>query len=122
MCGDLYYYCFVRTDISLADQICQVSHASVEAGRRFGIPEHCNLVLLQVPNQQALLDIQAKCKRNNVEIFLNHEPDDNMGFTAACTTAIMGSTRRLFSSFPLWRDPYTGEGESRGKKLDCPAA
>lgn len=100
-----YFYVIVRTDLTLADQICQVAHACVEAGKQFGIPEHCNLVLLSVPDRASLLAVAEKLERNRVDKFVNFEPDDDLRETALATCAVTGSTRRLFSSMPLWKAP-----------------
>lgn len=62
----MHFYVFVRQDISVADQVCQVAHACVEAGKRFGHPESTNLVLLSVKDKAALLEVAAKCERNRV--------------------------------------------------------
>lgn len=51
-----YVYCFVRTDIPIADQIVQVGHACIEAGKRFQHPDNTHLVLLNMPNQDKLVD------------------------------------------------------------------
>jgi hypothetical protein len=40
---------FIRTDLSLAQQIVQASHAALEAGNRFG--PHSHLILFGVENQ-----------------------------------------------------------------------
>lgn len=98
-----HFYVFVRADISAADQMCQVAHACVEAGKLFGHPEHTNLVLLSVADKKELLAVAEKCRRNKVDFYLNIEPDDDMGETALATCMISGSTRRIFSSIPLWK-------------------
>ena len=103
MSDDDYFYCLVRKDIPVQDQVCQVAHACVEAGKRYMHPEHTNLVLLELPNKKALLEMAAKLDRNRVDYFLNSETDDNMGETSICTAVVRGSTRRLFSSIPLWK-------------------
>ncbi len=58
MCDDSipYLYCFIRTDISTADQIVQVGHACIEAGKRFQYPENTHLILFEVKSQQKLVE------------------------------------------------------------------
>jgi hypothetical protein len=34
-----------------------------------------------------------------------YEPDDGLGYTAACTEPINALNRRLFRRIPLWRTP-----------------
>lgn len=99
----MYAYVLVRTDISLAQQIVQVGHACLEAGRWFVWPDTpCNLVVLSVAN---VSDLQAAIERiqlAEVRIALFYEPDHQLGLTAACTEPISGAFRRLFRRFPLW--------------------
>lgn len=52
-----YTYILVRKDISPEQQIVQAGHAALEAGFRFQKPDETSfLVVLQVPDQKALLD------------------------------------------------------------------
>jgi hypothetical protein len=93
----------VRTDIALADQIVQVGHACLEAGRRFAQPaEPCHLVVLSVPSVALLRDAIAWAGQHGIRCAIFHEPDDNMGDTAACTEPICYGQRRSFRRYPLW--------------------
>ena len=93
----------MRTDIALADQIVQVGHACLEAGRRFVQPAApCNLVVLGVPSVVHLRDAIARAEFAGIRCAIFHEPDDGMGDTAACTEPISGNARRVFRRFPLW--------------------
>ncbi len=98
-----YMYLFVRTDISLADQACQIAHAAAGAAARFKHPDDCNLVLIQVPDLQALFAATWIAVQQGIKGYVNYEPDDNMGFTAYCTEPIHGSKRKVFSNYKLWR-------------------
>lgn len=101
--SDEYVYVVVRSDIPTEDVACQVAHACLEAGKQFAHPAHTNLVLLSVPNKAALLEVAEKLTRNRVDHFINTEPDDDMQETSLATGVVKGSTRRLFSSMPLWK-------------------
>ncbi len=94
----------VRTDIPLAQQIVQVGHACLEAGRRFEWPEQsCNLVVLGVP---ALADLQIAVEWTTlagIRMALFDEPDDGLGLTAACTEPLNTPLRRLFRNYSLWK-------------------
>lgn len=98
----------VRTDIPLAQQVVQVGHACLEAGRRFDWPEEtCNLVVLAVPTQR---DLQIRVERAclaGIRIAVFDEPDDALGITAACTEPLTGAARRIFRRLPLWRETET---------------
>jgi hypothetical protein len=93
----------VRTDIPLADQIVQVGHACLEAGRRFvWLAEPCNLVVLSVPSVAHLRDAVVRAELAGIHCAIFHEPDDEMGNTAACTEPISCDQRRMFRRYPLW--------------------
>ena len=98
-----HYYCLVRKDISLADQICQVSHASLEAGKRFKHDEGCNLVLLGVQDQSELLQVMQMISQNSIGYFCHVEPDDDIGPAAICTQPVTKMQRNLFAGYRLWR-------------------
>ena len=52
-----YTYVIIRKDLSPEQQIVQACHASLEAGFRFPLPEETSyLIVLEVPNEKALLD------------------------------------------------------------------
>jgi hypothetical protein len=104
----------VRADIPLADQIVQVGHACLEAGRRFAQPaEPCHLVLLSVQSKRQLHDAVARAELAGIRCVVFSEPDDELGDTAACTEPVLASGRRVFRRFALWRSP-AGNGWARG--------
>lgn len=93
----------VRTDIALEQQIVQVGHACLEAGRRFDWPDTpCNLVVLGVANVSDLRAAIERVQLAEVRVALFYEPDHQLGLTAACTEPISGAFRRLFRRFALW--------------------
>jgi hypothetical protein len=99
----------VRADIPLADQIVQVGHACLEAGRRFAQPaEPGNLVLLSVPSERHLHDAVVRAELAGIRCVVFNEPDDDLGDTAACTEPVLARGRRVFRYFPLWHAPETG--------------
>jgi len=96
----------VRADIPLADQIVQVGHACIEAGRRFAQPaEPCHLVLLSVASERHLRDAVARAELAGIRCTVFNEPDDDMGDTAACSEPVLAGDRRVFRRFPLWCAP-----------------
>ena len=104
----LHAYVLVRTDIPLADQIVQVGHACMEAGFKFAKPDlPVNLVLLCVDSETQLLQELERMRLRGIQFALFNEPDDDMGFTAACTDPLQAHYRREFRNFPLW--PSTRE-------------
>ncbi len=105
----------------LADQIVQVGHACLEAGRRFAQPaEPCHLVLLSVQSVRHLHDAVARAEEAGIRCVVFSEPDDDLSDTAACTEPVLAGGRRLFRRFPLWRSP-DGDARARGPPK-CPLA
>jgi len=94
----------VRTDLPLADQLVQVGHACLEAGRVFEQPgEPCNLVVLRVDSEQALREAATRCSLAGIRFVLFCEPDRGIGQSALCTEPISGSARAVFRRYELWR-------------------
>lgn len=93
----------MRTDIPLADQIVQVGHACLEAGSYFEQPSKpCNLVVLSVPSERHLQEAVARVQFAGIRCIVFYEPDDDMGYTAACSEPVQANSRRIFKRFPLW--------------------
>jgi hypothetical protein len=96
----------IRVDIPLADQIVQVGHACLEAGFKFNKPnEVIHLILVGVESEFNLLATVEKLRDQGIEYILFHEPDDGMGFTAACIQPLSVKNKREFRDFPLWKAP-----------------
>lgn len=94
----------VRADIPIAAQIVQVGHACLEARKCFSQSETpCNLVVLSVPSERHLHAAVAWIESAGVRSAVFYEPDNDMGYTAACTEHISGRARRIFRRFPLWQ-------------------
>lgn len=98
-----YVYVFIRTDIPIADQIVQVSHASLEAGSKF-LQTHDSpyVVLIGIKNSEELLDVQDLLNIRNIDYSMFYEPDDNMGYTAICTSPVSRKRKGIFKNFNLW--------------------
>jgi hypothetical protein len=94
----------VRADIPAAAQIVQTGHACLEAGRRFRQPETpCNLVVLSVPTERHLHAAVARIESAGIRSAVFYEPDDDLGYTAACTEPVSGPARRIFRRLQLWQ-------------------
>lgn len=81
----------------------QVGHACLEAGRRFPFPDGTHLVVLAVGDRSQLLDALWQLDRQHISYALFDEPDDGMGYTAACTQCV--TARRVLRRYPLWTTP-----------------
>jgi len=90
----------------LADQIAQVGHACLEAGRRFEQPPTpTNLVVLAVASRSALEAALEAGRLAGVRTAAFIEPDRDLGLTAACSEPVAGQARRCFGRFALWAAP-----------------
>lgn len=101
----MHHYMFVRMDIPVADQMCQVIHAGVFVGQRFDIPRSCNLVLIGVKDKDALFEIWEICAREGIKTASHVEPDDGMGLCAIGTEIVPEEKRKLFREMSLWKVP-----------------
>lgn len=100
----------MRADLPLPDQIVQVGHVCLEAGRRFQPNASCHLVVLTVTDQIELAQIIDRLAAVDVRCAAFHEPDDDRGLTAICTEPISDHQRRFFRHYPLWSSEVTARG------------
>lgn len=87
----------------MADQIVQVGHVCIDAGKMFKHPENTHMVLIGVPNENKLLRAQRYLESESIIHTVFFEPDDDMGFTAIATRAVNSEERKLFSKYQIWR-------------------
>jgi hypothetical protein len=94
-------YCFVRTDLSLPQQIVQASHAVLEATKAFLSEnlEHPHLVILSAKDQSALFKVAKKLDITGIRYRIFIEPDINDEATSLCTEVISGDARRIFKNY-----------------------
>lgn len=97
-------YVFVRTDIALEQQLVQCAHAVMEAAWRFPRPDApVFLVVLAVADANSLRQAVARTDERGVRCEMFFEPDQAMGYTAACSEPVTGAGQRLFRRYPLWK-------------------
>jgi len=94
----------------LPDQIVQIGHACLAAGRRFQPDDTCHLVVLTVRDQIELAQMIDRLAAINVRCAAFYEPDDDLGLTAICTEPISDQRRRFFRHYPLWSAAIGGRG------------
>lgn len=100
--SDQYIYVFVRKDLSIAQQIIQVSHASSDMAWRKASDqpsETPNVCLFQVENERELVAVAQCMKRDGVEHEMFYERDHDTGYTALATVPIRGEQRLLFKDY-----------------------
>jgi hypothetical protein len=75
----------------------------LEAGFRFQKPNGTiHLVVIGVESETQLLATLERIGLQGIQFAAFHEPDNGMGFTAACTEPLNTVYRREFRNFPLW--------------------
>lgn len=95
-----YIYTFIRKDLSTAQKIVQLGHATWEAGLVFEKPEvTASLVLLHANDESSLLGIAENLDAKGIEYVMFFEPDIN-SYTAICTRPVYTKNERSF--FKRW--------------------
>jgi hypothetical protein len=80
-----------------------VAHTCLEAGFKYQRPnENIHLVVVHVASETQLLSAVERIGAQGIQFTVFHEPDDEMGYTAACTEPVSPVYRREFRNFPLW--------------------
>jgi hypothetical protein len=64
-----------------------------------------HLVVVCVASEVHLLAAVERIGLHGIRFAVFHEPDDEMGFTAACTEPLGAKYRREFRDLPLWKSP-----------------
>ena len=100
-----YVYSFIRTDLSIEDQIVQTAHSALEAGRELGTPNtHTHLILLEIKSQDALIKFSEQLKKKGIKFHMFYEPDDNIGYTSLTTEPLYDTEQmEIFSRFSLFK-------------------
>lgn len=101
-----HIYCWVRKDLSMAQQIVQAAHATHEAGIYFGKQGNpiSALVLLQVSNEKQLKEVQGHLEAIQMPHVGFIEPDMDNQLTSICTRPVEGHERLYFANQILWDD------------------
>ena len=100
-----YCYTFIRSDLSIEQQIVQAAHSAMESGRSFGDPKTpTHLILLEAKSEDKLLNIAENLKQRDIRFQLFYEPDNDTGYSSLTTEPIFNSERRkYFSRFSLYK-------------------
>lgn len=91
-----YIYTFIRADLSHAQKIVQLGHATYEAGQKFEKPsEIASLILLHANDEDDLLRIATDLEEKGIEFVMFFEPDTD-SYTAICTRPVYSKKERSF--------------------------
>ncbi len=96
-------YVVVCQDMPISHQAVQASHASVSAGRDLITCKDPYLILVTVPDQNALLTLSAQLTNHDISHRVFFEDDMGGRATALATRPITQEQRKLFRSLPLYK-------------------
>lgn len=96
-------YVLVRTDLSVAQQAVQATHAAIEATRHYLKPtdQHPHLVLIQIRSEYKLMQTAMKLEDLGIPFRVFREADRNDEATALATAPITGELRQFFEKYKL---------------------
>ena len=99
------FYIFVRTDISLAQQLVQTNHATYQMAVKESADNTPNIVLVGVASQKALLRVIKKLNNFNIAHESFVESDNDMGLSAISTvSSLTNEQRTALKNYALWRE------------------
>jgi len=104
-----YTYVFIRTDLSLAQQMVQLSHAALEAGKTLHGSDDpiSSIIMLPAKNKAELHEIAQRLERYDIKYTMFKEPDFDMGHSAIATMPIKDmKTRRIMTKYNLYKPTY----------------
>lgn len=101
-----YTYIFVRTDISIEQQLVQASHAALEAGFTFEKPvQTSSIIMIPAKDQEELYAIGNRLELHSIKFHMFFEPDFGMGHSAIATEPINDiATRRKMRKYSLYKN------------------
>lgn len=106
-----YSYIFLRTDIPLAQQLVQASHAALEAGLKdkHTYSQTSSIIIFQIPDEETLKKELQYIQSLGIECASFYEPYEDMGITAFATLPITEDKRHYFKKYTLWGRSFKNE-------------
>lgn len=102
----LYHYVLVRKDLPFGTALAQTVHAAGESAQNTVVPPNTHAVVLAVPDEKALLDVEAKLLQHGIEIKSIREPDMpwcGQLMTIGIKPQPREKIRKLLSNLPLYK-------------------
>lgn len=102
---------FLRTDIPLAQQLVQASHAALEAGLKDNhtYQQTSSIIIFQIPDEQTLKNELKYIESLGIECASFYEPYEDMGITAFATLPVTEDKRHFFKKYTLWGRDFKQE-------------
>jgi len=103
----MWIYSFIRTDLSIAQQIVQTAHSAYESGR--GLGKHVpfpRMVLIAVSDGDAMKEALDYAS-GHLECYPFYESELGLcnKLTSFTTRPVKYEERGIFKHFKLWRQP-----------------
>ena len=91
-------YIFIRSDLSLPQQIVQSSHASAIIGEKYH--SNTSIVLISCKDEDHLKSTAQYLQDHQIKFEIFYEPDVNE-FTSIATEPLIGESRKNLKKFKL---------------------
>lgn len=102
----LYHYIIIRKDLPPGVALAQTVHAAGESAQNTVVPPDTHAVVLAVPDECALLAVEAKLLRNGLELSAIREPDEPWSgqlMAIGIKPQPREKIKKLLSNLPLYR-------------------
>lgn len=96
-----YIYCFTRKDFSTSQQAVQLSHACIEAQRKFCPDKHPSLVALAVKSEYKLKWVIRECMVHGIDFVIFRDTIHSNEITAVATEPLYDEKRKVFKRYSL---------------------
>jgi hypothetical protein len=93
---------FVRQDLSIPQQLVQSNHATLSFASLYGVDGIPNIVIIGVPNEQALRRVEKKLEACAIPHFSWTEPDYDLGFTAITTAPLTREEKVALANYRVY--------------------
>lgn len=95
-----YSYCFVRSDISKAQQAVQLSHVCIELQRKFEPARHPSIVAISI-NPKKINKVIQECIDNEIDFVIFRDNIHENKITGIATEPIFSDQRKVFIRYTL---------------------
>ena len=96
-----YIYCFTRKDFSPSQQTVQLSHACIEAQKRFSPDRHPSIVALATKSEAKLKQVIQECIDNGIDFVIFRDTIHRNEITAVATEPLYDEKREVFKRYQL---------------------
>lgn len=102
-----YHYVIVRKDLPINVALAQTVHAAGESAQNTVVPPNTHAVVLSVPDEKSLLDVETKLLRKGIAITAIREPDEpwcGQLMTIGIKPQTREKLRKILANLPLYKE------------------